>query len=398
MIDKTLKSAKILIVDDKQENIDILEGLLDFKGYINLKSTTDSRQVTDLFKSFKPDIILLDLMMPHLNGFQVMEKLKNLIAETDYLPILVLTADIADETKTRALSQGAKDFLTKPFDLTEVELRIRNLLETSFLYKQVQNQNIILEEKVRQRTIELEEANASLAIALKDIKSLDQAKTDFLHMASHEIRTPLNGILGGIQLLKMSELPGELVDYLDILDKSTLRLEQFSKQALEVSRLQTHGDTIFLKEKFSFPGFLQAFIQEYSEKNEIAPGKIILHKDDKDIQLSADPNYLRKTLEILADNAVAHSPEKGHVIIRLSEEEEKIICSIEDQGEGFPEIMLKKSMMEYNKGVEHRDERTGLNLHLASIIVHFYKGEFLLTNNQTGGAKVILEFPKMDEK
>ena len=75
-------------------------------------------------------------------------------------------------------------------------------------------------------------------------------------MASHEIRTPLNGILGGIQLLKMSELPGELVDYLDILDKSTLRLEQFSKQALEVSRLQTQGEKVFLKEKFSLPDFL----------------------------------------------------------------------------------------------------------------------------------------------
>ncbi|MBE0649947.1 MAG: response regulator [Bacteroidales bacterium] len=394
MIDKTLKNANILIVDDKQENIDVLQGLLELKDYTHLKSTTDPRRVFDLFKTFKPDIILLDLMMPHLDGFQVMEKLKDLIPKTTYLPILVLTADIAEETRTRALSEGAKDFLTKPFDLTEVDLRIKNLLETRFLYQQVQNQNVILEEKVKQRTAQLEKANATLAIAIKDIKSLDQAKTDFLHMASHEIRTPLNGILGGVQLLKTSELSDDLMEYLDILDRSTLRLEQFSKQALEISQIQTQGESRFLKEEFSFTDFLQAFTQDYIEKKGIAPEKIIFHKGNENIYIDADRRFIKKALEILVDNAITYSPQEEPVKIGLSEEDETFQCTIEDKGKGFPDTMLEKSLMQYTTGVEHRDGRTGLNLHLASIIIHHHKGNLHLSNNNAGGAKVSLKFPR----
>ncbi|MBA4380494.1 MAG: hypothetical protein C0393_07465, partial [Anaerolinea sp.] len=155
MLDKSLKNANILIVDDQESNIDLLVGLLEKKGYGNLKSTTDARQVVALFNEFQPDLILLDLMMPHLDGFQVMEQLKPLIPPDTYLPILVLTADITPDAKQRALANGARDFLTKPLDMTEVALRIKNLLEARYLHLQLQNQNQILDERVRQRTAQL---------------------------------------------------------------------------------------------------------------------------------------------------------------------------------------------------------------------------------------------------
>ncbi|MDZ7777059.1 MAG: response regulator [Bacteroidales bacterium] len=157
------KKANILIVDDKQANIDVLEQFLERQGYTNFKSISDSRLVIDLFESFKPDLILLDLMMPHLSGFQVIEQLKTVIPQNTYLPVLVLTADVTTEAKQRALAAGAKDFLSKPFDLTEVGLRIKNLIETRFLHQQLNNQNQILEEKVKERTLELENANKELA-------------------------------------------------------------------------------------------------------------------------------------------------------------------------------------------------------------------------------------------
>ena len=162
MQDETLKKARILIVDDQEANVFLLEGLLQRAGYTNFKSTTDSLQVMTLFGETHPDLILLDLMMPHLDGYQVMELLKPLIPEGTYLPILVLTADVNLQAKQRALAGGAKDFLTKPFDSTEVLLRIRNLLETRFLHLQLQDQNQNLEEKVRERTRELEEARIEI--------------------------------------------------------------------------------------------------------------------------------------------------------------------------------------------------------------------------------------------
>jgi len=155
MIDPTLKNANILIVDDQQANIDVLVGLLEFKGFINIKTTTDSRLAVSLFEELKPDLLLLDLKMPHLNGFQVMEQLKPLIPTDTYFPILILTADITHEAKQLSLSGGATDFLAKPFDLVEVDLRIKNLLKARYLHKQLENQNQILEEKVKERNAEL---------------------------------------------------------------------------------------------------------------------------------------------------------------------------------------------------------------------------------------------------
>lgn len=153
-----VKSAKILAIDDEPANIQLLEGLLRREGYTKVKSVMDSRQVLPQFTTFEPDLILLDLMMPHLDGFAVLKQLTPRIPQETYLPILILTADISRETKQKALSCGARDFLTKPFDITEVLLRIKNLLETRFLHQQLQNQNHLLDTRVQERTHELEKA------------------------------------------------------------------------------------------------------------------------------------------------------------------------------------------------------------------------------------------------
>ena len=128
------KDARILVVDDERVNVILLERILEQDGYTNVKSTTKSDQAVALYDEFEPDLILLDLHMPGLDGFAVMERLEDRIAGDTFLPILILTADIRPEVKRRALSAGAKDFVTKPFDRTEVLLRIQNLLETRFLH------------------------------------------------------------------------------------------------------------------------------------------------------------------------------------------------------------------------------------------------------------------------
>ena len=162
MPDDQLKGASILVVDDEGSNVLLLKRLLQQAGYTNVRSTTDSREVLALYQAALPDLVLLDLHMPHLDGFAVMELLAPQVAAGTYLPILVLTADITPEAKRRALAIGAKDFLTKPFDPTEVLLRIRNLLETRHLHGQLKDQNRLLEEKVRERTLELEEARIEI--------------------------------------------------------------------------------------------------------------------------------------------------------------------------------------------------------------------------------------------
>ncbi|MEO8074970.1 MAG: HD domain-containing phosphohydrolase [Acidobacteriota bacterium] len=158
---RIFKNARILIVDDEPLNVDLLRRLLERAGFSRIESTNDSREVAGLYVQFRPDLILLDLHMPHRSGLEVIEEL-NQIAEASYLPILMLTGDDTPEAKRDALSRGAKDFLNKPFNSDEVLLRIGTLLETRFLYLQIQSQNQILEAKVRDRTRELEAAQIEI--------------------------------------------------------------------------------------------------------------------------------------------------------------------------------------------------------------------------------------------
>jgi putative two-component system response regulator len=162
--DKIINS-KILIVDDNPTNVSLLEMMLDKIGYVNVFSTTDSREVEGLYNEHAFDLILLDIRMPHMDGFQVMERLLDGI-ENDYLPILVLTAQSELEVKHRALKMGAKDFITKPFEHIELMNRIANMLEVRSLYNDRRNQAVILEQKVEERTRQLSALQDATMIAM----------------------------------------------------------------------------------------------------------------------------------------------------------------------------------------------------------------------------------------
>jgi PAS domain S-box-containing protein len=152
-------NANILIVDDQQANVLLLEEMLHDAGYKSTTSTTDPYQVSEMYRKHRYDLILLDLHMPGLDGFQVMEKLKE-IEPQGYLPILVITAQ--QDHKLRALASGAKDFISKPFDVVEVKTRIHNMLEVRLLYKKLENYSTELEKTVYERTAELRESEARI--------------------------------------------------------------------------------------------------------------------------------------------------------------------------------------------------------------------------------------------
>ena len=152
-----LLGASILIVDDQPANVALLEELLREEGYSRVTSTMNPQEVAALHRRNSYDLILLDLQMPGMDGFQVMEVLKTNDADP-YLPVLVLTAQPGH--RLRALQAGAKDFVSKPFDLVEVKTRIRNMLEVRLLYRKLERHSVELEQTVRERTAELRESEA----------------------------------------------------------------------------------------------------------------------------------------------------------------------------------------------------------------------------------------------
>jgi PAS domain S-box-containing protein len=152
-----LLGARILLVDDQAVNIDLLQQLLGDAGFTQVSSTMRPQEVCALHRANAYDLILLDLQMPGMDGFQVIEGLKTNV-EHGYLPVLVLTAQPGH--KLRALQSGVRDFISKPFDLLEVKARVRNMLEVRLLYRQLDEKNASLEATVRERTAELRESEA----------------------------------------------------------------------------------------------------------------------------------------------------------------------------------------------------------------------------------------------
>ena len=156
------RPARLLLVDDEELNIRLLERILDKAGYKHVASTTNSDEAIALQARFKPDLILLDVHMSGLDGFEVLEQINAHNHNGDRIPVIMITADASTETKRRALELGANDFVGKPFDAAEILLRIRNHLESRFLHQQLRDQNAQLERKVAERTKEVEDSQVEV--------------------------------------------------------------------------------------------------------------------------------------------------------------------------------------------------------------------------------------------
>ncbi len=159
---KSFTEARIAILDDESANVDLVCRILELDGYTNVNGFTDPGEFLDACRVLPPDLSLLDLQMPRVNGFQVMERLNETVPDMDYRPVMVITSDDDRETKQRALSGGASDFLSKPVSPVELRLRVSNLLHTRFLQLELQTHAERLEERVKARTAQLDAARLEI--------------------------------------------------------------------------------------------------------------------------------------------------------------------------------------------------------------------------------------------
>jgi len=393
-----LSSSSILIVDDQQPNVDLLDQILGMQGYRKVASTTDSRQVATICSELNPDLILLDLHMPHLSGLEVIEQLRCTASDL-YLPILVLTADITPEAKRQALQSGASDFLSKPFDVTEVLLRVRSLLETRFLYLQVQNHNSRLEETVGARTRALEAAqdalvrkNQELSLALAKASEVAELKSQFLANINHEIRTPINGILGMVNLLTDSELNSEQRECTEMLKSSTDWLVKVMNDILDVSQLGSGKarierrtfDPRILLEELSAVYRSRAHAKGLKFRSSVTPSVPRL--------MSGDPGKLRQVLDQLLGNAIKFT-ESGRVSLsaELSHETSDALTvrfAVEDTGIGITEEQRSRLFEPFVQGdgsLTRRYGGTGIGLALSKKLVELQGGELGLDSRPGGG-------------
>jgi DNA-binding response OmpR family regulator len=225
--------ANIMVVDDQPTNLKLLEDILRDQGYA-IRSFPRGRMALASAAQSPPDLILLDINMPEMNGFEVCERLKS-DRRLSRIPVIFLSALNEVEDKVKALRCGGVDYITKPFQVAEVQARVETHLELHRLRRALEKHSDHLEEVVRSRTRDLADAHARLKI-------LDQSKTDFLHLISHELRTPLNGLLGVSQII-LSELQSEDIAQLrDAFETSRTRILDLVDHALLLTQIEVEAE------------------------------------------------------------------------------------------------------------------------------------------------------------
>jgi signal transduction histidine kinase len=359
-----LKDARILIVDDQRANIEVLQELLRIQGYVNIFATTDPRQVFNIIDEQKPNLVLLDLSMPFITGFEVMEKLREKGQLNSYMPVLVLTADATTATKQKALSEGASDFLSKPFDLIEAALRIKNLLLTVYYLESLKDQNVLLEEKVKERTQEY-------LLAKNKAEESDRLKSAFLATISHELRTPLNHVLGFSSLIMDMSEEEETRQFATLIYESGSRFltmieDIFDLALIEQASIQLRlstfkGTELFMEAKNSLFEILNDSGKDDRIQLIFKPESTLLMS-----YLTTDRQKVNQVLTNLFKNAVKFTSSGSIEFGFHADQQEKIVFYVKDTGIGIP-LDKQEMIFEVFRQVEdsHTRQHDGLGIGLA---------------------------------
>lgn len=387
---KELMGFSILIVDDNPKNLQLLAKFLKEEKY-EIEFAINGEAALAWLKNKKFDLILLDINMPGMNGFEVCEKIRS-DSTLAKLPVIFLTAESERESILKGFEAGAQDYVTKPFDSRELLARVKMHLELKHANDQLNLVNEWLEEKVWERTKELQESNSKLEAANRELETLDKAKSDFLRIITHEINTPLNGIIGFIDILKDRLINTELIEMLKYLEISAKRLEHFSMVSLRITELRTKTIKV-IKETNYLEELIDVVRENLSEQIEAKEISIVIEGEVKNPFIYGEKGLIAFCFESILKNAINYSTIKGTITIRIDTDSEQTTCSFIDQGSGFTSQALKNLYQLFAPGEIHVEANKGLDLALVKLIMDAHKGTINISNNEDHGSTVTLIFP-----
>jgi two-component system, sensor histidine kinase and response regulator len=379
----------LLIVDDNMNNIQVLAGILTNNGY-NVEFATNGENALNWIEEEHFDLILLDIMMPQMDGYEVCERIRKTGKAKD-LPVIFLTAKTDKESIVKAFKKGGNDYLTKPFDQSELLARVNTQLELKKSKDKLAEINDWLEKLVAQRTQELNSALEEVTQLNKKLLQLDEVKSEFLKMISHELRTPLNGILGFTDIIKNTNEAEPLKEFIDLLEQSALRLEKFSLNALLFTSLKLGNYYVEFAAK-NVKTILDSAIdkQKVKLKSKSILVEINCHHE---LSINVDEEIFSNAVLIVLDNAIRFSPENSTIKIDVESNGEHVKISFKDNGTGFSPKALKNLFEFFGAGEQHFDQNLGLGLALSHQILLANKGKIDVKNHEEGGAVVTLSVP-----
>jgi two-component system sensor histidine kinase/response regulator len=387
--------ARVLVVDDIQSNIDFVTDVLELEN-LDIIGAYSGAQAIELAQHENPDIILLDISMPEMDGYEVCQHLKD-NEKTKHIPIIFLTARVQKEDIIKGFELGAVDYIIKPFNFNELISRVRTHIDLKQKTEKLQTINLELESKVEKRTeqlrianTELQEANKKLTNANNELSKLDKTKTEFVLHINHELRTPLNGIQGYINILSESSLDETQAESLKSIKVLTNRLIRVAELSLLFTELKTNENQIDIR-PVDFIGSLNDAIdnRDKGAKNI----EIEIENPFDKVNVLAEQKLLISCLSIVIDNAIKYSPETGKVIISLKRYHEYIELTILDEGPGFSE-KAQEDLFSFFAADNLQQESYGFGVGLATakLILDLIKGSIEIANRDPKGALVRLKF------
>jgi signal transduction histidine kinase len=398
MNEATLKEAHILMVDDEVASTCLMTNFLHRIGYSMLESINDSTRTFEMIETFRPDLILLDLAMPNLNGFQVLEGLRTNRQSENQIPVLVLAGDPTAENKRRALAAGATDLLAKPFDPSEVSMRIRNLLQARFLRLEIQEQNHLLEERVRERTCQLESAHTNLQAVQRQLVQQERLSA-FGEMAGgvvHDFSNALMSIIGYSEMLLSNAAAradeATALEYLRIINTAG------RDGAHVVSRLRD-----FYRPRGAADLFEPLDLREIvAQSIVLAKPRCAKRKSHHSIRFETEilggsvtiagiGAELREVLTNLIFNAVDAIPGKGVITLRTRQQDGGVILEVIDTGIGMSADVRQRCLEPFftTKG----DHGTGLGLAMVFGIIKRHQGTLEIDSEPDKGTTARIRLP-----
>lgn len=400
-----LTDSRILIVDDQTDNLRVLATVLEFAGYRHVRCLSDSRDIVPTFQDFQPDLILLDLHMPHVDGLEAMDQLTAVVSKDDYLPILILTGDGTSQAKEKALSHGAHDFLSKPLNKTEVQLRVKNLLESRKLHLQLKAQNASLEQQVRERTELADELG-------RTNQKLRETQTHLIHsekMAglgqlvagiAHEINNPLAFVINNVFIVQEGltkiaaggELPPQISDKVG---KMQLRIGDAHAGATRVKELVTKLRT--------FSRLDEGTIKTIDVHESIESVLLFLRHKMED-RVEVQRNYgqvqtltcfageLNQVLMNVIANAIDAIEGPGRITLTTEQQNGHFTIRVRDTGKGIPDD-IRNRIFEPFFTTKPVGQGTGLGLAISYGIVKAHHGSMEFTSKPGEGTEFILKIP-----
>lgn len=326
-------AAAILVVDDEPHNLEVIQGFLQMEGF-TVFSADDGEAALAALAHSRPDLVLLDVRMPGLDGFEVCRRIKE-NPTTAFVPVVMITALQGAQERVRGAAAGADEFLSKPFDHVELITRCKALVRYKRYHDQVTAANAELEQRVADRTAELQRA-------LEELRGLDHMKTEFITNVSHELRTPLQHVKGYIDLLAdgaMGNLTPKQAEGLALAQEAVDRLDNVVDDIVDFSSLDESTLTF---EPIYVLDVCRNVINSYTALANRRRVSITLSIAAELPLVSADRVAITRVLRHLIDNAIKFGPSNQVVQIQVDKRGERVRLAVRDHGPGLAPAEIER--------------------------------------------------------